>query len=206
MNLFAITVSVNYDDILAHMIEQNLKFLHKWFIVTSPEDTKTIQLIDTFDKEKMQILIYPDFYKNNTKLNKGGALLFAQTYIESNYSSMNILFLDGDIYLPDNFVEKLPNFLEDDTLYGAQRIDYWTLDNFKNETNPHPKENPYFQGYFQLYKQNKNYMYNDSYNCSQCDDVFRDKFTKKKMLDICVKHLGKNGPNWNRRNYKDGIF
>lgn len=206
MQLIAITVSVNYDDILAHMIHQNLKFLHKWFIVTSPEDKKTIELIDKFDNEKLEILIYPDFYKNQAKFNFGGARLFAQTYIEENYSYSNILFLDGDIYLPDNFADKLPDSLEDNVLYGAQRTDYWTLHDFINETNPHPKKNAYFQGYFQLYKQNKNYMYNDSFNCSVCDDVFRNKFKNKIMLDVCVKHLGQNGPNWNGRNYENGIF
>ena len=206
MEIIAITVSVNYDDILQHMIHQNLKFLHKWVIVTSPEDTKTINLILNVGSEKIQTLIYPDFYKNNASLNKGGALLFAANYIEENYAYTNILFLDGDIYLPDNFVEKLPFSLEDDTLYGSKRTDYWTLEDFKNETNPHPKKNVYFQGFFQLYKQNKKYKYKDSNDCSTCDDVFRDKFKKKIMLDIYVKHLGQNGPNWRGRNYKNGIF
>ena len=41
--------------------------------------------------------------------------------------------MDSDISLPDNFKEKLPMFLDDDTLYGSQRIDYWSLENFKNE-------------------------------------------------------------------------
>ena len=206
MQLIAITICVNYDDLLAHMIQQNLKFLHKWYIVTSPEDIKTIQLINTFDKEKMQILIYPDFYKDNLRFNKGGALLFAQTYIEERESSANILILDADIYLPDSLPDKLPKYLEDDVLYGAQRTDYWTLNDFKTETNTHPMENANFYGYFQLYKQYKNYMYNDSHNCSLCDDIFRDKFKNKQMLDICVKHLGQNGPNWNGRNYENGIF
>jgi len=205
MNIIAITVCVKYSDILEQMIPQNLKFLHKWYIVTSQEDTKTIELIDKFDKEKIQILIYPDFCKNGARINKGGAILFAQTYIKENNSSENILILDGDIYLPDNFADKLPNSLEDNVLYGSQRTDYWTFNDFKNETNPHPKT-AHFQGYFQLYKQNNIYMYNDSFNCSKCDDVFRGKFQKKKNLNICVKHLGKNGKNWNGRRANDGIF
>lgn len=205
MIIFAITVSVNYDDILQHMIHQNSKFLDKWFIVTSQEDTKTISLIEKSGKENIELLIYNDFYKNS-KFNKGGAVLFAQNHINNNYSSSNILILDSDIYLPDNFKEKLPTFIEDDTLYGSQRIDYWSLENFKNETNGHPINGSYFIGFFQLYKQNKNYMYKDSFNCSKCDDIFRDKFKIKKKLDICVKHLGQNRDNWDGRNYSKGIF
>ena len=45
MDIIALSVSVNYDDILKHLIEQNSKFFLKWFIITSPEDTKTIELI-----------------------------------------------------------------------------------------------------------------------------------------------------------------
>lgn len=206
MELIAITVCVNYDDILAHMIQQNLKFLHKWYIVTSPEDSKTRQLINKVDNDKMEILIYTDFYKNSSQFNKGGAVLFAQSYIEEHYTSANILLLDGDIYLPDNLPDKLPKYLEDDVIYGAQRTDYWTLNDFENKINPHPMINPIFYGYFQLYKQYKNYTYNDSYNCSQCDDLFRDKFKNRIMLDVCVKHLGQDGLNWNGRTYKHGTY
>ncbi len=206
MKLIAITICVNYDDILAHMLQQNSKFLDKWFIITTPDDIKTINLIKNFGNENIQILIYNDFYKNNVKLNKGGGLLFAQQYIEKNYSSSNILVLDADVYLPNNFADKLPESLEDEVLYGVQRTDYWTLKDFINETNPHHWKKAFFQGYFQLYKQNKKYMYTSSFNCAVCDDVFRDKFKKKIMLDICVKHLGQNGPNWNGRNYSKGIF
>ena len=65
MNIIAITICVKYSDILEQMIPQNLKFLHKWYIVTSPEDSKTRQLINKVDNDKMEILIYTDFYKNS---------------------------------------------------------------------------------------------------------------------------------------------
>ena len=61
MEIIAITVCVNYDDILEQMLVQNSKFLHRWFIVTSPEDTKTIHLIENSGKENIQLLIYNDF-------------------------------------------------------------------------------------------------------------------------------------------------
>jgi hypothetical protein len=206
MDIIAITVCVNYYDILTHMLEQNSKMLHKWIIVTSPEDTNTINMIEHSGKENIKLLIYTDFYKNGAKFNFGGARLFAQNYIKENWTTANILFLDGDIYLPDNFSEKLPTSLEDDTLYGANRSDYWTVKDFQAEKISHTYKNAYFIGFFQLYKQDDRYMYADSFNCAKCDDVFRDKFPKKIKLDMCVKHLGRNGPNWNGRNYNDGIF
>lgn len=206
MDILAITVCVNYDDLLEHMLEQNSKCLHTWFIVTSPEDTKTIHLIETSGKSNIKLLIYNDFYKHRAKFNFGGARLFAQNYIDANYSSANILFLDGDIQLPDNFREKLPSSLEDDTLYGSQRTDYWTLNDFTNGKESHAWKLPNFEGFFQLYKQNEKYRYADSYNCSRCDDIFKAKFPKKVMLEIRVKHLGKNGDHWNGRKHKNEIL
>jgi len=46
MDIIAITVSVNYSDILKHMIDQNSKFFKVWYIVTSPEDKETVRLIE----------------------------------------------------------------------------------------------------------------------------------------------------------------
>jgi len=206
MEILAITVCVNYDDILEKMLEQNSKFLHRWFIVTSPEDTKTIHLIETAGKDNLQLLIFKDFYKNKAKFNFGGARLFAQQHIDALYSSANILFLDGDIELPDNFREKLPRYLEDDTLYGSNRTDYWTFKGFQYEKESHAWKQPGFEGFFQLYKQDEKYRYADSYNCSKCDDVFKAKFPKKIMLDIRVKHLGRNGDHWNGRKHKNEIL
>ena len=39
MHIIAITVSVNYDDILKYIIKQNAQFFKEWVIVTSPDDT-----------------------------------------------------------------------------------------------------------------------------------------------------------------------
>ena len=206
MEIIAITVCVNYDDILTHMLQQNSKFLHRWFIVTSPDDTKTIQMIEKFGKENVQILLYNDFYKNEADFNKGGAILFAQNYVETNYSSANILILDGDIYLPSDFTDKLPKSIAEDTLYGAYRTDYWTLEDFTNETYSGQRNYQQFLGHFQLYKSNTKYKYEDSLNCSNCDNIFTNKFPKRQRLALRVKHLGQGGANWHGRNYDHGTF
>jgi len=208
LKIIGITVCVNYDDILGHMLEQNLKFLHKWLIVTKKDDKKTIDMVEKCGNKKLKLLFYDGFYKNGAKFNFGGARLFAQNYIEKNYSSANVLMLDSDIYLPDNFAEKLPISLKDDYLYGIERIDYWTLKDFNTESNPHTPEAGPFCGFFQMYKQNPKYKYKDSLTAAECDIIFRKMFDKKKRikLDIYAKHLGQNGANWSGRKYEDGVF
>ena len=83
--------------------------------------------------------------------------------------------MDSDISLPDNFKEKLPMFLDDDTLYGSQRIDYWSLENFKNETNGHPINGSYFIGFFQLYKQNKTFLLNFEHEFRVREEIKKEK-------------------------------
>jgi choline kinase len=202
MDIIAITVCVNYADILKHMITQNAKFLKAWYIVTSPEDLDTQNLIKGANLENIHVMIYNDFYKNST-FNKGGSLRFVQEHVNKEYKSSNILILDADIYLPDNFIESLPT-IEDDTMYGiSERLDYWTLDDFINNTNPHHQkgfltEADFLVGFFQLYKQCE-HKYKNSYNCSKCDILFRDMFSKQQAINLTVKHLGREILNWDGR-------
>ena len=109
--------------------------------------------------------------------------------------------MDSDIYLPDNFLEKIPKKFEDNTLYGVrERRDFWSLDDFLNNENGHYSQSSQtFIGFFQLYKQ-FTYKYNNSYNCSECDNNFRDLFPNKVTLDLYVKHLGREKINWDGRN------
>jgi hypothetical protein len=102
MDIIAITICVNYDDIFKYMVQQNLKFFKKWYIVTKIEDTATIKLITELNNTSIEILYYNDFY-TGSKFNFGGARKFAQEYIDKNYTNTNILILDADIYLPDDF-------------------------------------------------------------------------------------------------------
>jgi hypothetical protein len=80
------------------------------------------------------------------------------------------------------------------------------MDDFLNNENPHKYyHGNKFAGFFQLYKQ-CSYKYKESNNCSWCDIEFKNKFPIKKHLNLSVKHLGKEGVNWNGRNFNFGIF
>ena len=199
--IICITICVNYSDILKHVIHQNLKFFKTWYIVTSIDDTETFNLVKKVNSSNICILMYSEFYKDNLKFNKGGALKFAQTYVNTHHSDSNILILDADIFLPDSFITNVPEKLEDDTLYGtSERLDYWSLNDYNTNQNPHIYQWGNKQvGFFQLYKQCL-YTYEDSFNASECDLTFRNKFnTKKNLENLSVKHLGKDFVNWNGR-------
>ena len=156
MDIICITVCVNYSDIFIHMIHHNVQFFKMWYIVTSPDDVDTIDLVKHAHNPNIVLMIYNDFY-NNSKFNKGGAVKFAQDYIYNNYVSSNILLLDADIYLPQTFSSALPAQLMPNTLYGtSSRVDYWNLDDFTQNKNPHNYLlGDRFVGFFQLYKQYK---------------------------------------------------
>jgi hypothetical protein len=200
MEVVAITVCVNYDDILKYVLASNARLLHHWYIVTSPTDIATAKLIASSNLSNITLLIYTDFY-NGATFNKGGALHYAQDLVSIAHTGKAVLVLDADILLPDYFTERLPTSLENDTMYGVSaRNDYWTVEDFILETNPHPHEyGANFAGFFQLYKESHTYRYKHSVNCSHCDLEFRDLFPKKINLDMSLKHLGKDCVNWEGR-------
>lgn len=204
MQIIAITICVNYADILKNTIVQNYNFFEKWYIITSPDDITTINTIKELNYSNIECLIYNDFY-TNSKFNKGGAVKFGQEYVDNNHADSNILLLDADIYLPDNFLESLPEKLENNTLYGVtNRFDYWTKEDFLNKQNPHLyMYSKNFVGFFQLYKQGYANRYVDSYNCSKCDDIWKDTFKIRRHLNLSVIHLGKDCVNWNGRDYNN---
>jgi len=183
--MIAISVSTNYDDLLNIILPQNYKFFDKWYIIT----------IDVINKYKFPNVetIYYDFY-NNKIFNKGGSIRYCQELISSTNYEGNILLLDSDIYLPDNFIDIKPY-----TLYGTNdRYDYYSYNHFKNNVidsiYPYAKS---FQGYFQLYHHNELILYDHSMNCSECDLYFHRFFHQKIVVStLNVSHLEKSGIHW----------
>ena len=207
--MITITVSTNYDDLLNIIIPQNYKFFEKWYIVTDKSDDKTINVINKYNYDNIYIL-YFDFYENNKKFNKGGAIRYCQEKIISTLDySGNILILDSDIYLPNNFSKIMNIKLIENTIYGTnKRYDFYSYKNFINKIidldYPWSKK---FQGYFQLYKYNKNFLYEESNNCGECDLRFLKYFKNKRIItNLSVYHLGKSGINWNKRINKDDFI
>jgi hypothetical protein len=200
--IIAITVSTNYDDLLDIVLPQNYIFFHKWIIITSPNDTKTMDVIKKHGFSNV-IPIFYDFYANGNKFNKGGAIQYCQKKIASLNYRGNILILDSDIYLPNDFLSIMKNIeVKDYTLYGTNaRNDYHSYNHFiHDKVDEYYSRSQCFDGYFQLYKYKKQLLYSDSKNCAECDLVFHRFFKHKIIISgLNVKHLGKNGVNWNGR-------
>jgi hypothetical protein len=208
--IIGITVSTNYDDILNIIIHQNYKFLDKWYIITHLNDIKTINIINETGYKNIEIL-YFDFY-NNSIFNKGGAIKYCQNIINNLNYNGNILLLDSDIFLPNNFNEIINNIkIENNILYGPDiRNDYYSFKNFtENIIDKKNIENnsKWISGYFQLYKFSSEYLYENSNNCSECDIIFSNKFNKKIFINkLEVFHFGKANINWNGRLNKDDFL
>jgi hypothetical protein len=198
-NLIGITISTNYDDILSVVIHQNYKFFERWYIITHVDDVNTINLIRTSNYSNIEIL-YFDFYKNAV-FNKGGAIQFAQKHINLKHEGKNILILDSDIFLPDNFYTIIsPLKILADTIYGVMyRYDYGSYHDFIEDLYMEQHSATDIIGYFQLYKQSAFKVYPNSMNCSQCDMVFLHYFKHKLRLPLIIKHLGKASTHWNGR-------
>jgi hypothetical protein len=196
--MIAITVSVNYSDILNILLPQNVKFFELWYIVTHKDDKKTIELIEKYNYKNVKIL-YFDVYKN-AKFNKGGAIKYAQSLIKQDEI---VLLLDSDIYIPNEFsyiIDDLHQEIKHNEMYSAKRYDYHTYENFIN--NKHDAiYNLEFVGYFQLYKNQKHMLYEDSDNCRNCDyNFWQNNFSKSILINnIILKHLGKEYVNHDGR-------
>ena len=197
-----ITISVNYDNLLDIILPNNYKFFKKWYIVTDKNDNKTIEVINKYNFENVEILFFD--FKKNSNFNKGGGINYALNMISENE---DVLLLDSDIFITDYFMNFINYKYEYDTLYSFTRYDYYTYSNFKNEI--HNSIYPInFMGFFQLFKNKKKYSYENSINCRDCDFIFHNKFPNKLLLEGKVlKHLGKDNVNhFGRKNNNDFIM
>jgi len=108
----ALTVSVGYDDILAHTLPQMLATFKDVFVVTSPQDETTARVARSLGAK-----VYPTdaFYRNGASFNKGLAIEECFTLMEREGW---MAVIDADILLPDRF----PDFqLQQGVLYSARR-------------------------------------------------------------------------------------
>ena len=201
LEIIAITVSVNYSDLLDIIIPENYKFFKKWYIITEQTDSNTLAIINKYNCSNIELVFY-NFKNNNKIFDKGGGI----KYVQSEFIKDNdlVILLDSDIILPHNFneiVNTIPINLN--TLYGAKgRYDYYTMEHLSNNIidNKENNDSVFIIGYFQLYIHSSHILYSNSENCAICDLEFNHYFAKKKHIDnLYVKHLGKSGINWNGR-------
>lgn len=212
--VIGITVSTNYDDILAEVLKHNLSQLDHWFIVTTVEDLATRQLLQG------QVNVTTLYWNPNHKgrpFDKGSGIRLAQQAAYRKFPHSWYLFLDSDIALPTDFRRSLGQLSELDlrAIHGAHRINFHTLANFRTGFGGHREDlfrtmPIYFQrghredsfraipGYFQLYC--LPFLYRKSLTAGWVDVWFSKKFFRRLVLDsVEVRHLGATHENWRGR-------
>jgi len=194
-------ISVNMSDYLEVTLSKNRKYFSQYIIVTCHSDTKTK---DICKKYNVRVIEYDNFFPQDSKFNKSGAMRHAQQIIHREYPNNWVLIMDTDIVLPKNITEILNGVVNKNKniLYGIDRYEVMNTE----ELNIELRERKYgcsFVGYFQLYFDKTKYYDTFSYNASKCDSDFSKKFRHKTMLESNVFHLGIQGAHWNGRTTKE---
>ncbi len=203
----AITVCVNYDDLLRVTLPTVLPHVEKAVVVTSPQDVKTQEYVAGFPNAALHVT--DAFYRNGAKFNKGLAL-------EEGFDALGreswILVLDADIVVPPDLrqqVERLKPKVG--FLYNPPRRiladpkDWWRWTNHKKWGQlPGRKEDKGHYGYFQLFNAADPYLRTRPWyethwtHAGQCDDKFQHRWplANKVKPAFEVLHLGRCDENW----------
>jgi len=224
MYIEAVTVCVNYSDILSLVISQNKSVLDNWIIVTDSKDLDTKKLCDMHG---VRCIVTDIFYDNGEIFNKGKG-------INAGFDVLTlkgwVLHLDADIMLPANFKNILKSDeLETDCLYSLDRVDVVGRDMYIDVLQDmhnvysdyvflqtkYPISTRMFHdkmgycpiGYFQLFHNSKFIPYSERHETAARSDVlFLNNWPKNKRRlhpGTFVYHLmSENSPmgtNWNGR-------
>lgn len=224
MIIEAVTVCVNYSDILSLVMPYNKSVIDNWVIVTDLNDTDTKKLCDYHNVKCIQTNA---FYESGEIFNKGKGINVG--FDELKLSGW-VLHLDADILLPSNMKRILASdALETDCLYSVDRIDIVGRDRyvstilnlhnqysdyvFVEEVNPistrmfHNTMGYCPIGYFQLFHNSKFIPYSERHETAARSDVlFLNNWAKHKRRlhpGLFVYHLMSEkspmGTNWDGR-------
>jgi lipopolysaccharide biosynthesis glycosyltransferase len=201
MDIIGITVCFNYDDYLRQTITHNDRLFKKWYIITDPSDTSTIDCCK--DHTNIEIIFYDKFHQNTAKFNKSGALRTAQETIHKAHPNDWVMILDADILIPSTVQEvckaKVGHLTRDDHIYTLRRVDF--VDAVAYESQRGLAYNYFMAGYCHMYFDKSKFYPPFSMDASECDVTFKDMFGHKKYIsqELYVHHLGTHGSNWQGR-------
>jgi len=193
MRISAVTVCVDYSDLLAKSIEVRRNTLDHFLVVTSYEDEKTIRLCGEFG-----IDYHPTdaFYRNGASFNKYLAMVEAieARKIQDGFWSDWNLFLDADIVLPADWRKITEPLIKHGNLYGCKRV---TESGIKMQYEE-------LAGFFQLFHtsdpnvQREPLLETNWRHAGGGDSEFqmRWKAHQQHWLPFHVEHLGETGQNW----------
>jgi len=116
MKLHALTVSVNYSDLLVHTIATNKDLFDRWVIVTDLRDTVTHELCAVNNL----LCVKTDVFYTKGIFNKWAAINEGLKYVDDDAW---VLFIDSDIALDPSTRRVLENLsLNKGCLYGIDRL------------------------------------------------------------------------------------
>lgn len=195
----SITVSVEYDDLLAITLSRNARHFEELWVVSAPHDAGTAAVVASVPNARL--FVTDAFYRRGANFNKGLAM-------EEGLDAMGregwIVIWDADIVMPPAL--PLPP-LDPACLYGPRRR---MLENPKDyhdaldwQTLP-LKPDGELAGYFQLFHasapvlQARPWYGTDWRHAGGCDSDFMRKWpaAQQRRPDFEVLHLGLDGQNW----------
>jgi hypothetical protein len=151
MNIEAITVCVDYVDLLKFSIGKWLRELDRLVVVTSPRDEATIQFCRKCKSDKLICHTTDLFYANGASFNKGAAMEEALSLLDGDDW---ILFFDSDIQLVNpNLRSVIAEHAQMGALHGAPRFQVHNVGGFRRGEAPEMTSIPDLEiaGYFQLF-------------------------------------------------------
>jgi hypothetical protein len=116
--LEAVTVCVEYSDFLAETVKHNAHHFDRWVIVTSPQDTATIDLCRRWN---LQCVMTGEMRRApGERFNKGRGVSLGLNYLSTDAWALH---LDADVVLPAAARQMMELAqLQEGCLYGADRI------------------------------------------------------------------------------------
>jgi len=194
-----ITISVEYDDLLALTLERNARHLDEIMVVTTPDDTRTLEIVARVPKARA--FVTDAFHRRGEHFNKWAAL---EEGLDALGREGWLVVFDADIVFPPSLVWPA---LQPGRLYGPRRrllkdpnafsdaLDWSTL-----PSDPDTR----FVGYFQCFHGadpvlRKRPWFDQHWRYAARGDVtFQDRWSVelRTRLPFEVLHLGPLGQNW----------
>lgn len=201
MKVNAITVCVEFSDLLAVTLPRNAKHFKKVLVVSSHWDTPTAAVVRSVPNA--ELFTTNAFYRGGAAMNKGAAM---EEGLDVLGRAGWMCILDADILLPASV--ELPGGAVSGNLYTPRRrmlydVTKWMefLDDWSELPLHAPEE---FAGYFQLFHANDPVLVERPWygvnwkHAGGCDSDFQKKWGRRNQVrpPFEVLHLGEDGKNW----------
>jgi len=209
VKISALTVCVNYADLLSRSLDRWKAGTEDLLVVTHPDDAATIALCTEHDVGFHATRV---FHERGATFNKAGAIneALAHAYGPCSLGSADSWFLlfDADIIPPADWRRRLESFaqpLAPGNLYGAVRV---------TESGRRFGDTE-LAGFFQLFHcqdwhigdDRRHPILDEFSNCSAYDSLFMRRWPRERriILPMLVTHLGEAGVNWCGRGNDKGM-